>query len=68
MLPTPLSLSQRELEIVIAAAAEMESPADRVRLLENLADELMHQPKTDPAIVALAVRVVLKRLRNHAAT
>ena len=44
-IPTPLSLSTRELEIIIAAASEMRSPADRVRLLEGVADQLMACPK-----------------------
>ena len=67
MIPTPLSSSTTELKVVIAAAAEMRSPADRVRLLEGVADELMHEPKIDPATVAIAVRTVLKRLRSAAA-
>ena len=64
IVPTPLSLSSLELELVIAAAGEMRSPADRVRLLEGVADELMHCAKIDPPAVALAVRLVLKRLTN----
>ena len=67
MIPTPLSLSECELEIIIGAASEMRSPADRVRLLEGVADELMHRPRIDPAAVALAVRLVLKRLADRAA-
>jgi hypothetical protein len=60
--PNILSLSDAELRVLVEAASRIPSPADRVRLLEQVADALMAAPKIDPAAVAIAVRAALKRL------